>query len=287
MPDPVTPLPSLHPGPRARAVDRLGSLQPMEVAALVVGCLLVIGLIVGPLLLSRDPLAVVGSPLQRPGGSHLLGTDEQGRDLLARVVIGMRTSWFAALVVIASGVVIGGIIGLVAGMSGGLIDAALMRFTDLFLALPGPLLALAVVSALGPSLAHLLLAVSIVWWPWYARVVRGQVRATVGLPFVEAARLGGLGRVRIAVRHVLPAAFGPTLVTASLDIGNLVLLLAGLSFLGLGSPQPAPELGSMTARGLTYLFTSWWVAVFPAAGVTLLAFIGNLAGDAVRDLVGQ
>jgi peptide/nickel transport system permease protein len=205
--------------------------------------------------------------------------------VLTRVVYGMRTSWLAAFAVIASGVLIGGLIGLIAGMRGGITDSILMRGTDLFLALPGPLLAIAVVSALGPGLVNTLMAVAIVWWPWYARVVRGQVRATVRRPHVEAARMGGVGRIRLAIRHVLPAAFGPTIVTASLDVGNLVLLLAGLSFLGLGAPPPAPELGEMTARGLTYLFTSWWVAVPPAACVALLAFIANLSGDAVRDLV--
>lgn len=259
----------------------------MEIAALAGVCLLFVVVLVGPSLLGHGPLEIVGRPLSPPGAGNLLGTDEQGRDVLTRVVYGLRTSWFAALTVIASGVLIGGLVGLIAGMRGGLIDAALMRLTDLFLALPGPLLALAVVAALGPSLVHTLIAVGIVWWPWYARVVRGQVRATVGRPHVEAARLGGLGAARVALVHVLPGSFGPVLVTASLDVGNLVLLLAGLSFLGLGSPQPAPELGSMTARGLTYLFTSWWAAVFPATGVALLAFIANLAGDAVRDLVGR
>jgi peptide/nickel transport system permease protein len=197
----------------------------------------------------------------------------------------MRMSLTSALLVIASGVVLGGMIGLVAGMAGGLLDAALMRLTDLFLALPGPLLVLAIVAALGRSLEHTLIGVAVVWWPWYARVVRGQVRATVGMAHVETARLVGLGRVRIALRHVLPHAFGPVIVTASLDIGNVILLLASLSFLGLGSPDPASELGAMTARGLTYLLTNWWVAVIPAAAVFLLTFIANFAGDGVRDLM--
>ena len=225
-------------------------------------------------------------PLKGPGAKHLLGTDEQGRDVFTRVVYGMRTSLWAAAVVILSGVVVGGTIGVVAGIAGGIVDAVLMRLTDLFLALPGPLLVLAIVAALGPGLRNTLAGISVIWWPYYARIVRGQVRATVVLPHVEAARLGGVGRVRLALRHVLPGAWGPVLVGASLDIGNLILLLAALSFLGLGSPEPAPELGAMTSLGLTYLFTSWWVAVCPAAAVFLLAFVGNLAGDAVRDLVG-
>ncbi|MHB8532544.1 MAG: ABC transporter permease, partial [Solirubrobacteraceae bacterium] len=174
---------------------------------------------------------------------------------------------------------------LVAGIACGIVDSILMRLTDLFLALPGPLLVLAIVGALGPSLEHTLIGVAIVWWPWYARVVRGQARATMALPHVEAARLAGLSRLRVAFVHVLPSAFGPVIVTASLDVGNVILLLASLSFLGLGSPDPASELGSMTARGLTYLFTNWNVAVLPAAAVFVLVFVANFAGDAIRDLV--
>lgn len=220
-----------------------------------------------------------------PSLAHPFGTDDQGRELLSRVLYGMRTSVGSAMIVIASGVIIGGAVGLIAGMAGGILDAALMRLTDLFLALPGPLLVLAIVAALGPSLTHTLIGVVIVWWPWYARVVRGQVRATFRMAHVETARLAGLGRTRVALRHVLPGSFGPVIVTASLDVGNVILLLASLSFLGLGSPDPASELGGMTAKGLSYLLTNWWVAVIPAAAVFLLTFIANFAGDGIRDLM--
>jgi len=247
----------------------------VERLALWAAVVLVVFLIVAPPLLPHGPTALAGVPLAPPSGAHPFGTDDQGRELLARVVYGMRTSLVASLVVIVSGVIIGGVIGLVAGVFGGFVDGLLMRLTDLFLALPGPLLVLAIVAAL----------IGVVWWPWYARVVRGQVRATVNKPHVEAARLANLGGVRIALRHVLPSAFSPVAVTASLDVGNVILLLASLSFLGLGSPDPASELGAMTARGLTYLLTSWWVAVIPAAAVFLLTFVANFAGDAIRDLV--
>jgi peptide/nickel transport system permease protein len=161
-------------------------------------------------------------------------------------------SWLSALVVIASGVLIGGLIGTVAGIAGGWLDTALMRFTDLFLALPAAVLAIAVIAALGASLPHTLVAVSIIWWSWYARIVRGEVRAQAVRSHVDAARLAGVGRTRLALRHLLPGAFPAVLVTASLDVGGLVLILAGLSFIGLGSPPPAPELGAMTARGMPY-----------------------------------
>jgi peptide/nickel transport system permease protein len=197
----------------------------------------------------------------------------------------VRSSWLSAIAVITSGVLIGGLIGLVAGFTGGWVDAALMRLTDLFLALPGPVLAIAVVAALGPSLPHTLLAVGLVWWPWYARIVRGEVRAFMVRPHIDAARLAGASRLRLAWRHLLPGTLPAVLVTASLDVGNLVLTLAGLAFIGLGSPPPAPELGAMVARGLTYLFGHPWVALAPAVGVFVLALAANLAGDGVRDLL--
>lgn len=247
--------------------------------------LLVIAL-VGPFLVV-DPTIAAGQPFESPSWHHLFGTDDIGQDILARVVYGLRASWFSALGVITSGVVIGGAIGLVAGTRGGWIDAVLMRFTDTFLSLPGPVLAIAVVAALGPSLFHTTVAVAVVWWPWYARLVRGEVRALAVRPHVYAARLSGISAGRLMLRHLLPGAFPPVIITASLDIQNLVLTLAGLSFLGLGSPPPSPELGAMTARGLEYLVGNPWVPLVPAIGVFILAAAANLAGDGIRDLFEQ
>lgn len=268
-----------------RRIARLGRLD--QVGLVLLGVISTAMLVV-PWVVPHGSLDNVGMSFAKPGSAgFLLGTDEQSRDLLSRVLLGMRTTWFAALLVIASGIVIGGIIGLVAGMAGGWVDAVLMRITDVFLALPGPLLALAVVSALGASLAHTLEAVMLVWWPFYARIVRGEVRSIMSRSHVEAARMGGSKRLGLAIRHVLPGTVGPVLVTASLDIGALILTLAGLSFLGLGSPAPAAELGAMSARGLTYLLTKWWVPVMPSIGVFILVFVANVAGDAVRDLAEQ
>jgi peptide/nickel transport system permease protein len=223
-----------------------------------------------------------GLPLVPPGTRHLLGTDQVGRDVLSRCLLGLRSTWFSALVVVTVGVVVGGIVGLLAGASGGSIDALLMRITDGFLALPGPVLAIAVASALGPTLFHTLIAVAIVWWPWYARIMRGQVRALSARPHVEAARLAGARRGRVLFRHLLPGTVRPILVTASLDIGNLILMLAALSFLGLGAPAPAPELGAMAAQGMPYLLGQWWVPVAPAAFVFLLTFVPNVSGDGLQ-----
>ena len=217
----------------------------------------------------------------------LLGTDEVGFDIFSRVLYGLRASLLAAFVVIASGVIVGGAIGLAAGATGGWLDDFLMRTTDLFLALPGPVLAIAVVAALGPGYWHTLLAVALVWWPFYARIVRGEVRALASRPHLEAARLAGASAWRRASRHLLPGAAPAVLVTASLDVSNLVITLALLSFLGLGAPQPAPELGAMAARGLQYLLQEWWVPVVPAFMVFLLAITANLAGDGLRDLMGD
>lgn len=277
---------------RGRAVVRVRRRRASRAAVLDRIAIAMIGLITlvalfTPLIAPHHPNLIAGDAFVHPGTRYLLGTDEVGRDILSRVLFGLRTSWFASLGVIASGVLIGGLIGLVAGAAGGWVDDMLMRFTDVFLALPGPILAIAVVAALGPSLMHTLIAVGIVWWPFYARIVRGEVKALAARPHLEAARLAGVGRVRLAFRHLLPGAIPATVVTASLDVGNLVLTLAGLSFLGLGAPAPAPELGAMAARGLSYLLQQWWVPVMPGLAVLFLALLSNLAGDGLRDLLAD
>jgi peptide/nickel transport system permease protein len=244
--------------------------------------------LLAPVLAPHDPLQPAGMPQLPPGQQgFLLGTDSIGRDVLSRLLYGLRPSWFAALGVIASGLLVGGLIGTIAGAAGGLLDNVLMRITDLFLALPAPVLAIAVAAALGPSFLNTLLAVAIVWWPFYARIIRGEIRALAARPHVEAARLAGVGRLRLVWRHLVPGAVPAALVTASLDVGALVLTLAGLSFLGLGSPAPAPELGADTARNLDVLLQYWWIPVLPGLAVLLLALIGNLAGDAIRNLMGD
>jgi peptide/nickel transport system permease protein len=272
---------------RARAGRRATGTGPLHwwAPGLLAGLTLV--LVIAPVLLGPGEREVVGAPFTDPLDGHLLGTDGQGRDMLARLVLGLRTSWLAALAVIGIGVVIGAVVGLVAGFAGGWLDTVIMRVTDAALAVPGPLVALAVAAALGAGLRNTLLAVAATWWPWYARIVRGQVVSLVNRPHVEAARLGELGRVRTAVVHVLPGTVGPVVVAASLDVGAVMLVLAGLSFLGLGSPAPAAELGAMTAQGMTYLFNAPWVAIVPAAGLFGLAVLANLAGDGLRDLVAE
>jgi peptide/nickel transport system permease protein len=263
------------------------SVLLLDRIAIGLGIAITLVALLAPVLAPHSTSMPAGLPFAPPGAHDWFGTDEVGRDIFSRVLLGVRASWFAALAVIAFGVVVGGLIGLVAGSVGGWVDGLLMRVTDAFLALPGPVLAIAVVAALGPSLWHTLIAVSVVWWPFYARIMRGEIRALAARPHVEAARLAGAGRLRIALRHLLPGALAPTVVTASLDVGNLVLTLAALSFLGLGAPAPAPELGAMSARGLPYLLQEWWVPVMPGVAVMVLALVANLAGDGLRDLVGR
>ncbi|WP_375425001.1 ABC transporter permease [uncultured Friedmanniella sp.] len=278
------------PGPAPRRWNALGALRRSrtglpERIALTLVLLLTVLLLLAPLLAPHTAKAIVGDPFVAPGGRFWLGTDSQGRDVWSRVLVGLRVSWFGALAVIAIGAAVGSVIGLVAGMSGGVVDAVLMRLTDAALALPGTLVALMVVAALGPSLRNTLLAVAVTWWPWYARIVRGQTRTVMQLPHVDAARLGGFSPVRRALVHVLPGSLGPVLVAASMDVGSVLLVLAGLSFIGLGSPPPAAEIGSMSAGGLTYLFNAPWIALAPAVALFAVAVLANYAGDGLQDLV--
>ncbi len=267
----------------SRGRARLRDVGVLERGGLVVLLLLFAVSLVAPWFVA-DPVISVAPSFQAPSAAHLLGTDDVGQDIFARVMYGLRTSWLSAVLVIVSAIVIGGVIGLVAGTRGGVVDALLMRLTDTFLSLPGPILAIAVAAALGASLRNTVIGIAVVWWPWYARLVRGEVRALAARPHVDAARLSGVSAVRLMVRHLLPGALPPVIVTASLDIQILVLTLAGLSFIGLGAPPPAPELGAMAARGADYLFASPWIPLAPGGALFLLAVAANLAGDAVRDL---
>jgi peptide/nickel transport system permease protein len=277
---------------RPRSVARAGGAarrsRALSIAAASLLAVITLIALLAPVLAPYSTIQPVGMPQLSPGSSgFLLGTDAIGRDVLSRVLIGWQSSWFAALAVIASGLLIGGIAGLAAGTLGGVTDSVLMRVTDGFLALPAPVLAIAVVAALGPGFVHTLIAVAIVWWPFYARIVRGEIRSLRVRPHVEAARLAGAGRLRIAVRHLLPGAVPAAVITASLDVGNLVLTLAALSFLGLGQPQPAPELGADAARNLPYLLQEWWIPVMPGLAVMIMALAANIAGDGVRNLLGD
>jgi len=240
------------------------------------------------ILAPHDPVQPVGGLNLPPGSDGFpFGTDAIGRDMLSRTLYGIQASWFSALLVVAVGLLIGGVIGVIAGVASGWVDAVLMRMTDLFLALPGVLVSIAIVAALGAGLGNTLIGVSVVWWPYYARMIRGEARSIAVRPHVEAARLAGISRGRVILRHVLPGVVPTAVVTASLDVGNVVLLLAGLSFLGLGQSAPAPELGADTARALSQLLSEWWVPVVPGIAVLILSLVANLGGDGIRALTAK
>jgi peptide/nickel transport system permease protein len=240
--------------------------------------------IAAPLLIPYNHQLPVAPPFQPPSTAHWFGTDEIGRDVFSRVLMGIRLTWFPALIIVMTGAVIGSLIGLVSGAYGGWVDRILQRFTDLFLVLPSTLIAIAVVAALGPGLAHTVVAITVFWWPWYSRLVRGEVKAIAARPHVEAGRLAGAKRWRLLTRYVFPGAIPTVLVTMTLDVANVILVLATFSFLGLGAPAPAPELGAMTAGYLTYMSTYWWLPLFPALVLFLLAYSSNVAGDGIRDV---
>lgn len=278
-------------GPPARGWARLlpvrldGGVLSAYVALGLVAALTVV-VVAAPLIAPDNPIQPTGAIYLPPGSpGHLLGTDAIGRDIFSRVILGARTSWLISLAVVALGLAFGAVVGTIAGAAGGIVDAVLMRVTDMFLALPAVLVAIAVAAALGPGLLHTFWAISVVWWPYYARIVRGEVRALAARPHVEAARMAGVGRLRVMGRHLLPGVFPTAIVSASLDVGNVVLTLASLSFLGLGQPAPAPELGADTANGLSSLLSYYWIPVMPGLAITVLSLIANLGGDGVRTLI--
>lgn len=269
--------------PSLGSVRRIGWVD--RIVFVVVGTVCLVALF-GAWFAPFDPLARVGDPFLPVGSpGSLLGTDDAGRDVLSRVLFGARTSLLSAVAVVAVTALVGTAVGVVAAMTGGFVDGLLMRVTDLFLALPAVLLAIAVAAALGPSLQNTLIAVAVVWWPAYARIVRNELVAIRGRPHMIGARLTGISTTRLAARHLLPGV-GPTvLLAATLDIGLVIATLAGLSFFGLGSPAPAPELGAMSFQGLSYFLSYPSIAIVPAAAVFVLAASCNLAGDSARQVM--
>jgi len=218
-----------------------------------------------------------------PSAKHLFGTDNVGRDIFSRVVFGARVSPLIALAVVAIASVVGVTVGLVAGFLGGIVDEVLMRITDVFLAVPALLLALAFASVLPKGTGSTILAITISWWPWYARLARGEAASVSRRRYVETGRVLGLSHTRLLTRHVLPNATTPVVVQASLDFGGVILTAAALSFLGLGAQDPTPEWGLMVNEGRSFFQTYWWVVTFPGLAILFSAVAFNLLGDGLRD----
>jgi peptide/nickel transport system permease protein len=219
-----------------------------------------------------------------PSAQHLFGTDDYGRDIFSMVVYGAQTSLRICLLVIAISTLIGVILGGLAGYFGGVLDEILMRITDVFLSIPYLILALAIAAALGRSIDHIMEAMIITWWPTYARLLRGQVLTIREQQYVEAARSVGASNTRILFRHILPNSFAPLLVEITLDLGAVLLVAAGLSFIGLGASPGTAEWGLMIASGRTVMFHAWWYVTFPGLAILLVVLGFNLLGDGLRDV---
>ena len=223
--------------------------------------------------------------LKPPSAQHWLGTDEFGRDIFARLVHGARVSLKVGILAVGIAIAIGGFLGAVAGYYGGKLDNIIMRIMDIFLAVPSILLAIAIVSALGPNLLNLMIAVSISSVPRYARIVRASVLSIRDQEFIEAARAIGANDARIICRHIIPNSLAPVIVQGTLGVAGAILSTAGLSFIGLGIQPPAPEWGSMLSGGRQYLRYAWWVTTFPGVSIMITILSLNLLGDGLRDAI--
>jgi ABC-type dipeptide/oligopeptide/nickel transport system permease subunit len=258
--------------------------QPLAITGSVIALGWIVIAVFAPLLAPTDPLAQTFRPAQGPSVHHLFGTDELGRDVLSRVIYGSRVSLPIAFLLVALAATIGGSIGAVAGYFRGVADGLLMRVTDLVFAFPPIILAMVVAAVLGRGLQNAALAIVVVAWPSYARVVRGLVLSVGDSEYVQSARLLGATARRALFRDVLPNVAGPVLVLAMLDLANAILLLSGLSFLGLGAQPPQAEWGSMVADGTQY-FQWWWMGTFPGLAIFTAVLAFNFLGDSLRDVL--
>jgi peptide/nickel transport system permease protein len=221
--------------------------------------------------------------LEQPTFKHPLGTDNLGRDILSRIIFGARISLKAAIVVVMISMSIGVPLGLIAGYFGGKIDDIIMRFADMILAFPSLLLAIAIVASLGPSLINALIAIALPWWPWYTRLMRSQVISVKEMQFIESARAIGASRWRIMFRHILPNCLSPIIVNATVDMGYVILAIASLGFLGLGTQPPAADWGVMVSDGREFFMKQWWISTFSGAAIFLTVLAFNLTGDGIRE----
>ncbi len=221
--------------------------------------------------------------LEPPTLKHPFGTDNLGRDILSRIIFGSRISLKAAVVVVMVSMSIGVPLGLIAGYFGGRIDDIIMRFADMILAFPALLLAIAIVASLGPSLINALIAIALPWWPWYTRLMRSQVISAKEMQFVESARAIGASRWRIMFRHILPNCLSPIIVNATVDMGYVILAIASLGFLGLGTQPPAADWGVMVSDGREFFMKQWWISTFSGAAIFLTVLAFNLTGDGIRE----
>ena len=240
----------------------------------------------GQAIAPYDPYAqdITGSKLLPPSLAHPMGTDELGRDLLSRVMTGTRISLQVAAVVLVFAVTFGTLVGSIAGYFGGMVDEILMRFTDMFLAFPALILAIAIASSFGRGdLKWTMVALSTVFWPWYARLVRAQILSIRERDFVAAGESVGLSGPRLLFRHILPNAIAVVIIQVTLDVGYAILATSSLSFIGLGAQPPSPEWGTMMSTARNYFREAWWYTTFPGVALTLTVFAFNVLGDGLQD----
>ena len=258
--------------------------SPLTVAGLVLIAILALIALTAPLIAPADPLKqVLSTRLKPPSAANWLGTDQLGRDVLSRMIYGSRISLLIGIVVVGLAASVGTLVGLAAGYFGGWVDEALMRLTDVFFAFPALILAMAISGALGPSLTNAMIAIAIVSWPVYARLVRAQVLSLREREYVEAARSLGAPAERIVWGHILPNTLAPLLVQASFDMGGAILSAAGLSFIGFGTQPPTAEWGVMISEGRNYIATHSWLSLVPGLAILLTGAAFNLIGDGLRD----
>lgn len=286
----------LDPSPASRGQARLGEAfrgwlklgrNPLALFGLGIVVLLVLMAAAAPLIATYDPLAqALSDRLQPPlSPGHWLGTDEFGRDIWSRLVYGSRITLYIVLLVTVTAPVFGLLVGTVAGYYGGWVDTLLMRITDIFLAFPRLILALALVAALGPGIGNAVLAIALTAWPPYARVARAETLGVRNSDYIAAVRLLGAGGGRILLSHVAPMCVPSVIVRVTLDMAGIILTAAGLGFLGLGAQPPLPEWGLMISSGRKFLFDQWWVATMPGLAIFIVSLGFNLLGDGLRDVL--
>jgi peptide/nickel transport system permease protein len=273
--------PAAGPGVARRLARQRGAMLGAGILGML--ALLALG---APWWSPRDPIKTAArEALKPPGPTHLLGTDQYGRDVASRLVYGARISLTVGLVSVSIAVLLGAPLGLVSGFYGGRLDTLVMRVMDVLLAFPGILLALAIVSVLTPGLTNVMIAVGLAAVPTYARLMRATALSAREFLYVEAARAMGGRDLFILVRYVLPNVVAPLIVTATLGLGTAILSAAALSFLGLGSQPPAPEWGRMLSEGRDYLREAWWISTFPGVAIMVTVLAMNLLGDGLRDVL--
>ncbi|MGO4670821.1 nickel transporter permease [Bosea sp. 2YAB26] len=281
--------------PASRRQARLGQYyrqwlafrrNPAAVIGLTIVLLLLLAAAFAPLLAPYDPLAqALDKRLLPPSATNWFGTDSLGRDIFSRVVYGSRVTLVIVLLVVITVGPIGLLIGAAAGYLGGWVDRVLMRITDVFLAFPRLVLALAFVAALGPGLENAVIAIAFTAWPPYARVARAETLIIRNQDYISAVRLQGASQWRIVLRHVVPMCLPSLIVRSTLDMAGIILTAAGLGFLGLGAQPPIPEWGAMISAGREQIFDQWWVATFPGLAICVVALGFNLLGDGLRDVM--